>query len=78
MELEVRLKKLREKIVKAEGLDRRLLSTKEAARYLGCSIGNIRNLVDTGKLSTVHIGAFGRAKAWYDVKDLDKLVEDSK
>ena len=52
----------------------RLLSTKEASKYLGLSIWTLRDLIWNGDLPIVR---FGR-KQYVDIKDLNALIERNK
>lgn len=52
----------------------RLLSTAQAAEYLGVSASAIRRLLYSGKIKTVAIMSHLR----YDVQDLDTLINASK
>ncbi len=56
---------------------RRMLSEKEAARYLSVSIDTVRRMRYLGILPYVPIGPSGRRK-FYDVQDLDLWIERSK
>lgn len=56
-------------------LSRRLLSTSQAAEYLGVSEDSVRNMNAGGKLRRVKIVG---VKLMFDVKDLDRMIEDSK
>jgi excisionase family DNA binding protein len=55
----------------------RLLRTREAANYLGCSSWKIRKLVQDGVLAYIPAAAeFGAW--WFDRSDLDRYVETQK
>jgi excisionase family DNA binding protein len=53
----------------------RLLRTKQAAAYLGCSPWKLRELVRAEKLPHV---ALGEGVWRFDVHDLDKLIESNR
>jgi hypothetical protein len=55
----------------------RLLTEKEAALYLGCSIDTIRRMRYSGILPYVPGGPTGHRK-YYDIQDLDFWIERSK
>ncbi len=55
---------------------RRLLRTKEAARYLGMSPGKLRHLTQGGELPIIQHDE--RAPWLYDLRDLDDHIEKSK
>lgn len=74
MSITEELVKLAEALSPAKTPPQRLLSTKEAARYLGTSQETIRNLFALGKLPVVRLDRRMR----FDVRDLDGLVGDSK
>lgn len=58
------------------GPQRRLLRTREAADFLGCSMWKIRRLVQEGLLAYVSDAEGGR---WlFDVKDLDAYIDTNK
>jgi excisionase family DNA binding protein len=54
----------------------RLLRTREAAAYLGCSAWKIRRLVQDGALPYIPASEFGAW--WFDITDLDQFVETQK
>ncbi len=54
----------------------RLLRTRDAAAYLGCSPWKIRRLVQDGVLPYIPASDFGAW--WFDVNDLDHYVESQK
>jgi excisionase family DNA binding protein len=54
----------------------RLLRTRDAATYLGCSSWKIRRLVQDGALPFV--AASDSGAWWFDIADLDRFVETQK
>ena len=54
----------------------RLLRTRDAATYLGCSSWKIRKLVQDGALPYIPASEFGAW--WFDITDLDHFVECQK
>jgi excisionase family DNA binding protein len=54
----------------------RLLRTRDAATYLGCSSWKIRRLVQDGALPYIPASDFGAW--WFDITDLDSYVETQK
>ena len=56
------------------GPGRRLLSLKDAASALGVSTASIRRLIWSGRLPAVRI----LRRIHIDVRDLDRLIEQSK
>jgi excisionase family DNA binding protein len=52
----------------------RLLSSTQAAAYLGCSVRTIKRLMVTGELPVLQNFKYYR----YDINDLDALVERHK
>ena len=56
-------------------LSRRLMTTAQAAEYLGISEDSVRNLNAARKLKCCRIVG---VKLMFDVRDLDRLIEDSK
>jgi len=56
-------------------LSQRLLTTAQTAEYLGISEDSVRNLHAAGTLRKVKIVG---VKLMFDVKDLDKLIEENK
>jgi excisionase family DNA binding protein len=54
----------------------RLLRTRDAAAYLGCSSWKIRRLVQDGALPSIRGTEFGAW--WFDLRDLDRYVETQK
>lgn len=56
-------------------LTRRLLDTAQTAEYLGVSEDTIRRLHADGRLKKVKIAG---VKLMFDVKDLDRAIEDNK
>ena len=57
-------------------LPKRLLRTKEAARYLGMSPGKLRHLTQCGELPIIQ---HDEHSPWlYDLHDLDAHIEKSK
>ena len=59
-------------------LNPRLLRTKDAARYLGMSAGQIRRLVQDGVLPVIKNGKGEHALFLLDLRDLDSYVERAK
>ncbi len=59
-------------------LNPRLLRTKDAARYLGMSAGQIRRLVQDGMLPVIKNGTGEHAPFLLDIRDLDSYVERAK
>ena len=57
-------------------IPRRLLRTKEAARYLGMSPGKLRRLTQSGDLPIIQHD--GHSPWLYDLHDLDSHIEKSK
>lgn len=55
-------------------IQKRILTLKEAAEYLGRSESGIRHLVSKGVLSSVEFDA----KICFDIRDLDRAIEMSK
>jgi hypothetical protein len=54
----------------------RLLRTRAAATYLGCSPWRVRKLVQDGVLPFIPASSFG---VWFfDIEDLDRYVETQK
>lgn len=58
-----------------DAVSKRLLSTDEAAQYLGISRANFYALGISGQL--LNIG-WGSGKNLYDLQDLDRLIENRK
>lgn len=56
----------------------RLLRTKAAARYLGMSPAQIRNLAVYGLIPVIRNGEGEHAPFLFDVRDLDKYIESAK
>jgi helix-turn-helix protein len=57
-------------------ISKRLLRTKEAARYLGMSPGKLRRLTQCGELPIVQ---HDEHSPWlYDLRDLDSHIDKSK
>jgi excisionase family DNA binding protein len=54
----------------------RLMTVKQAAKWLGLSPWNIRSRIDAGDLPIVRF--HGGRKIYLDVNDLEKLVEKNK
>ncbi|MFA6568125.1 MAG: hypothetical protein WCS96_07930 [Victivallales bacterium] len=54
---------------------RRLMNTKEAAAYLGISVCGFRIFGFQHKLPRL---GWGKHKDLYDIKDLDKIIEEHK
>lgn len=59
---------------KTAPVQKRLVTVKEAATYMGCSARTIRRLIDGGQLERVGTDRFIRI----DRVDLDRLIDDSK
>ena len=55
-------------------MDKRLLTLKESAQYLGRSVYSMRTLVWAGKVPVVQDGR----KYWCDRADLDRYVDANK
>jgi excisionase family DNA binding protein len=55
-------------------IQKRILTLKEAAEYLGRSESGIRHLVSKGVLTSVEFDA----KICFDIRDLDRAIEASK
>ncbi len=53
---------------------KRLLTLEEGAEYLGRTVGAVREMVYSGKLTPVKIDR----RVQLDIKDLEKLIEDNK
>lgn len=62
--------------LKTETVRKRLLTTKEAAQYLGVSTWTIRRLVQEGKLPVV--SGCEECNWRFDVRDLDHWIEQNK
>ncbi len=56
-------------------LSRRLLTTSQAAEYLGISDESVRNLHAARKLKAIRIVG---VKLMFDLKDLDRMIEASR
>ena len=55
----------------------RLLSTKQSAEYLSCSVEEIRHLVAAGKLKVIRLSE--DSNKWrFDRRDLDILIDANK
>ena len=54
----------------------RLLSLKEAARYLGRGEDSMREMVYGHVFKVIQMGE--RSKIWLDIHELDKWIEDNK
>ncbi|MGL4511578.1 MAG: helix-turn-helix domain-containing protein [Lacipirellulaceae bacterium] len=52
---------------------RGLLTVREGAEWLGCSVGNVYGLIEQGRLPVVRVGA--RRGYRLDPRDLDEFVE---
>lgn len=63
---------------KTESLTARLLRTKNAARYLGMSAGQIRRLIQDGVLPVIKNGTGEHAPFLLDIRDLDSYIERAK
>lgn len=55
----------------------RLLSAREAARYLNMSYKNFWQLLNTGKMDLPAIRIPG-TRPKYDIRDLEKLIDESR
>jgi excisionase family DNA binding protein len=55
-------------------IQKRILTLKEAAEYLGRSESGIRHLVSKGILTSVEFDA----KICFDIRDLDRAIEEAK
>ena len=62
--------------LKTETVRKRLLTTKEAAQYLGVSTWSIGQLVHGGKLPVVR--GCEECNWKFDVHDLDRWIEENK
>lgn len=60
----------------SDTIARRLLRTKDAAKYLGMSPGKLRLITQRGELPIIQHDE--RAPWLYDVRDLDEHIEKSK
>ena len=60
--------------ISQQPLPRRLLSTAEAAEYLGMDAASVRNLQASGELPCVRI----TRRVQFDQRDLDALIERHK
>jgi hypothetical protein len=58
--------------------DARVLSRRQAGRYLGVSARTMQNLERRGALVRVALVGQQRRRALYDKRDLDRLIESSK
>jgi excisionase family DNA binding protein len=61
-----------------ESMTARLLRTKDAARYLGMSAGQIRRLIQDGVLPVIKNGTGEHAPFLLDVRDLDGYIDRAK
>ena len=61
-----------------ESLAARLLRTKDAARYLGMSAGQIRRLIQDGVLPVIKNGTGEHAPFLLDIRDLDSYIDRTK
>ena len=68
--------RLRVMPVKEEFIGQRLLTIKDAARYLGRGEDSLREMIYAGIFPVIQVGE--RSKIWLDLKDLDDWVEHSK
>lgn len=62
------------RILSAQAPARLVVKLEEAAEMLGCSRTQVRNLIESGKLRTVHIDSHARLA----VADIERFVEDCK
>jgi excisionase family DNA binding protein len=61
--------------------DKRLFTTEEASKYLGCSLPHLKAMIACGKVPTVRLSVDESAirfKNFIDKRDLDKLIEANK
>jgi excisionase family DNA binding protein len=61
--------------------DKRLFTTDEAAKYLGCSLPHLKAMIGHGKIPTVRLSVDESAirfKNFIDKHDLDTLIEANK
>ena len=56
--------------------DLQLLTVKQAAQRLGCSLTNVYNLIDSGQLAVVPVGQ--RKGYRIDMRDLGEFVDQRK
>lgn len=57
----------------------RLLSVENAALYLDCSTGYVRNLMANGTIPEICLEKTGqRKKPFVDRRDLDRIIEENK
>ena len=66
--------KVAAKLMTSRPSERRLLTAKEAATYLGRSLGAIQHLTAAGDLPTVRTGR----RVHYDVRDLDNWISGNR
>ena len=55
-------------------VSKRLIDVREASTYLGLAVGTLYNLVSMKQIPHVKLGR----KLLFDLKDLDKWIEESK
>lgn len=61
--------------------EKRLFTTDEAAKYLGCSLPHFKAMIREGKVPTVRLSVDEstiRYKNFVDKRDLDALIEANK
>ena len=63
--------------MKSRHVEKRLLTIKETAKYLGCSIWTVRELIWDRKLPEVRRNRNG-GKIYLDIRDLEKYIEQNK
>lgn len=70
---------IREEMPGTVGSTQRLLTTEQAAEYLGCSPNQVRNLVSAGIISTFRWPVEQeRRKPYFDRVELDRRIEEIK
>ena len=71
-----RRKKRKKRSSEEELRQPRLLKLRDAARYLACSTGSLRTIVQSGRLPVIR--GDGNSPWRVDVQDLDKFIEREK
>jgi excisionase family DNA binding protein len=66
--------KLEPRVAAARPIQPRLLSVRQASKYLGCSEPSIYHQIKDGKLIVVRRDR----RVFLDVKDLDRMIEECK
>lgn len=66
--------KVAAKLATSRPSERRLLTAKQAATYLGRSLGAVQHLTSSGELPTVRSGR----RVHYDLRDLDQWISGNR